>query len=218
MSGNGLFITFEGVEGSGKSTQASILQTFLEAKGHRVVRTREPGGFKVPISERIREILLDVAHKEMAPLTELFLYLASRAQHVESLVKPSLDDDCIVISDRFFDASIAYQGAGRKLDKDMIMELSLTATKGIKPDITFLVDVPAEVGLKRLGPTPECKDRIEREKIEFHDRVRMGYLEVADREAERFRIIDGQKSVSSISSEIAGYIEPLLGALPRKDS
>lgn len=212
MNDKGLFITFEGVEGCGKSTQVSILQTFLEEKGYKVVRTREPGGAGVPIAEKIRDILLDVAHGEMSPLTELFLYLASRAQHMESLVKPSLEDDCIVISDRFFDASVAYQGSGRKLEKDMIMELSLVATGGIRPDITFLLDVPAEVGLNRLGPGPDCKDRIEREKVEFHDRVRHGYLEAADREAERFRIIDGQKPISRISDEIASFVEPLLAA------
>lgn len=196
----GLFITFEGIEGCGKSTQANLLYDFFQSKKMECVLTHEPGG--TDISEKIRELLLDNMNKEMFPLTELFLYFASRSQHTSQKIKPALETGHIVISDRYFDSSIAYQGEGRSIPKKTLIEINNFATSGLIPQITFLIDLPVEVGLERLSK----KDRIEEEAVEFHDRVRGAYLTLARENPERIKILDGTKSVENIHKEIVNIV------------
>ncbi len=190
MKKRGLFITFEGPEGSGKSTQSKVLCEFLKKAGFSIYHTREPGG--TLIGEEIRRILLDTAHSSMSKLTELFLYMACRSQLVEEQIKPALRKGKIVICDRFQDASLAYQGYGLGMDKRIIRFLGSLATDLIKPNLTILLDIKAEEGIKKT----KRDDRIERRSLEFHRRVRKGYLEIARREASRVKIIPVLKKVS----------------------
>ncbi|MBN1503576.1 MAG: dTMP kinase, partial [Candidatus Eisenbacteria bacterium] len=196
----GLFVTFEGVEGCGKTTQAELLRRNLEREGHRVVFTREPGG--TAVGERIRDVLLDDRLSGMEPLAELFLYLASRAQHVRELIRPSLTEGAIVICDRFADASLAYQGAGRQIGESNVRRLNEIATYGLVPDYTVLLDVPPEVGLERtlnrVGGEAR-QDRIEKEKLGFHSRVRTGYLLLAEKEAGRIAVLDGTRDKDDLA-------------------
>jgi dTMP kinase len=201
----GHFITLEGIEGSGKTTQAARLKDLLVRRGLDVVVTREPGGS--PIAEKIREILLDPRNRKMVALTELFLYEASRTQHVAETVRPALEAGKTVICDRFFDASTAYQGNARGLDMAMVEQLNLLATGGIAPDLTIVLDLPAEVGLRRLGRN---RDRIESEAIEFHERVREGYLKIARRDASRIKVVDASGRIDDISLAVAGIVEAWL--------
>ncbi len=196
----GLFITFEGIEGCGKSTQANLLCDFFQNKKMECVLTHEPGG--TPISERIREILLDKKCREMNPLTELFLYFASRSQHTGEKIKPLLKQGTIVISDRYFDSSIAYQGEGRSIPLKTLMEINQFATGGLIPQITFLIDLPVETGLSRI----KTRDRIEEEALEFHNRVRGAYLTLARENHDRIKIIDGTKGVDDIHKEIVNIV------------
>ncbi len=217
MSGqelSGLFITLEGVEGCGKSTQARLLVEHLEGRGVEVVLTREPGG--TALGERLREILLDIGQTGMRPETELFLYLASRAEHVAHVIAPALKRGSVVISDRFGDASVAYQGGGRGLGVDLVRSLNETATSGVKPNISFLLDLDAGEGLGRLdgriqdGRPGASRDRIEREAIEFHRLVRQAYLEEAAREPGRFVVLDAGSHVEELAREIASRVDALL--------
>ena len=208
----GLFITLEGIEGSGKTTQAMVLKDLLRAKGFEVVVTREPGG--PPIAEKIRDILLDPENKQMVALTELFLYEASRAQHVAEIIRPALDAGKAVICDRFFDASTAYQGSARGLDLATVRNLNLLATSGLAPDLTLVFDLPVEVGLRRLGRRP---DRIESETLEFHERVRRGYLEMAGFEGFRIKVIDASGSIDDISGKVRDIVEAWLSARSEGD-
>jgi len=207
--GNGAFITFEGIEGSGKSTQAALLKAFLEAQGLEVLVTREPGGS--PIGEQIRQILLDPGNHGMVPLAELLLYEASRCQHVEAVIRPALDDGKTVICDRFFDASTAYQGYARGLGIKMVGKLNLVATGGRKPDLTLVLDLPVNVGLRRLGRN---LDRIEREAVEFHDRVRQGYLRIAEDEPDRVKVVDAAGTADDTFSDVKRLVEKLIS--PKK--
>lgn len=207
----GLFITFEGVEGSGKSTQVEALARRLTERGLSVSITREPGG--TPVGEEVRRILLDLGHAGMLPLTELFLYLASRAEHTARVVVPRLEAGDVVISDRYADASVAYQGGGRELGASFVEPLNRAATAGVKPDVTFLLDFDPEEGLARLAAArggEAARDRIEREELAFHRRVRGAYLEAARREPERFVRIDARKPPSGIESIIASRVDELL--------
>lgn len=218
-----LFITFEGVEGSGKTTQIHRLKSYLSRKGIPCVVTREPGG--CPISEEIRKILLNPDHREMAPLTELLLYEASRAQHVEEVITSLLRKGRVVISDRFSDASIAYQGHGRKVGLKLIETLNRLSSQGIKPDVTFLMDCPSQVGLKRalsrnqaLGQ--EKEGRFELEKIQFHHRVRRGYLSIAKKELRRVKVIDTRKGEEKVFEKIRKVIDQFIqikGVKGKKD-
>jgi len=203
---NSLFITFEGIEGSGKSTQMTLLANYLSSRGYDVTTTREPGG--TPIGEAIRAVLLNPDFTEMDYRTEVLLYAADRAQHVAELVKPALARGSIVISDRYLDSTIAYQHYGRGLPLDFILEVNEQATEGIKPDLTLLLTVPVEIGLKRATKT--IADRIEREDVEFHERVEKGFQELAKREPERRRVIDGMSTVDEIHTLIIQAVEPLL--------
>lgn len=201
----GHFITLEGIEGSGKTTQALRLKDLLARKGLDVVVTREPGGS--PIAEKIREILLDPRNRKMVALTELFLYEASRTQHVAEIVRPALDAGKTVICDRFFDASTAYQGNARGLDMAMVERLNLLATGGTVPDLTIVLDLPAEAGLRRLGHN---LDRIESEAMEFHQRVREGYLKIARSDASRIKVVDASGEIDDISLAITKIVETWL--------
>jgi len=202
----GLFVTFEGPEGAGKSTQAKLLVEFLAGRGIDVVLTREPGG--TAVSRKIREILLDPANKAMVHTTELLLYAADRAQHVGELVAPALEAGKWVVCDRFVDSTVAYQGRGRGLDMALIVELNRVATGGLLPDVTFLVDLPPELGMGRVvsrgaaEATSGGKDRMEGESIEFHRRLRSGFLEIARAEPKRVRVIDGARPIAAIQTEI----------------
>ena len=163
---SGLFITFEGTEGSGKTTHIHRLTEDLTKAGHRVKKTREPGG--TDIGDQIRTILLDVNNSQLSSTAELMLYAASRAQHVGQKIIPALKTGAIVVSDRFADASVAYQGYGRELDLTLIQQLNAMATNGLQPDLTFLLDLPIEIGLQRATASRHNLDRIERETLEFH--------------------------------------------------
>lgn len=203
------FITFEGIEGCGKTTQLRLLARRLECAGHSVMVTREPGG--CPISDHVRDILLDSKNSAMEPLTELLLYAAARAQHVSEVVSPALDAGRIVLCDRFTDATIAYQGCGRGLDRSVIDQLNQLATAGIRPHMTLLLDCPAEIGLKRAfsrinGTTGAREERFELESIQFHQRVRDGYLELARLEPDRFVVIDAAAGISETEEAIAAAV------------
>lgn len=206
---SGLFITFEGGEGVGKSTQIDRLKQSLEGAGHRVVLTREPGG--TPIAERIREVLLDPDNEGMAPMAELMLYEAARAQHVGELIRPALDAGSIVLCDRFSDSTTAYQGAGRALDLNDVEILHHQATGGLMPDITLLLDLDPEIGLTR-AKGEGVGDRIEKESIEFHTRVREGFLAIAKRSPERVHVLNADQSVDAIADAVHAIVEDRLAA------
>ncbi len=203
-----LFITFEGGEGGGKSTQVILLRDFLIQKGYSVITTREPGG--TPIAEKIRLLLLDTKNNKMVSRTELFLYIASRAQHTVELIRPALQEGKVVISDRFADASVVYQGAGRKLPPETIELLNDIATENLKPNLTIILDIPSEIGLNRILQNSSEYDRIEQEKLEFHKRVREGYQRLAKLEPKRVKIIDALLSIEEIHKQIQQLVIPLL--------
>ena len=208
-----LFITFEGVEGSGKTTQIRRLKRYLTQKGIPCKVTREPGG--CPIGEKVRKILLDPDHREMVPLSELLLYEASRAQHVKEVIEPLLERGVTVLCDRFSDATIAYQGFGRKLDLGLIQRFNRLSTQRIKPDITFLLDCPSEMGLKRAIQRnqtlkKEKEERFEREKIQFHHRVRRGYLALAKKESHRVKVIDTREGEEKTFEKIRKIVDELI--------
>ena len=198
----GLFITFEGIEGSGKSTQIGLFCEFLAREGIGYVRTLEPGG--TVISERIREILLSVEHKAMTAETELLLYAAARAQHVDELIRPALAEGRVVVCDRFSDSTLAYQGFGRGIDRPLIEKINAICTKGLVPDLTFLLDLDAEQGLERNRSARKV-DRLELESVEFHRRVRKGFLEIAGSQPGRFRVVDAAAGIEDASDQIKDY-------------
>jgi len=202
----GLFITLEGGEGSGKSSQAQALKTLLEAKGFSVTVTREPAG--CPLGQRARELLSDPS-LELDPRSELLLFVAARDQHVAEVIRPALDRGDVVICDRFGDSSVAYQGYGRGLSLEDVRLANRIATHGLVPDLTVLLDVPVETGLGRKagesGP-----DRIGQEGAEFHERVRQGYLAMAGEEPERFLVVDGTIPPEEITRTIWQRLKPLL--------
>ena len=200
MARRGLFITFEGVEGAGKSTQIRRLATSLEKEGVSVLITREPGG--TPISERIREVLLERKHHKMVSTTELLLYAAARSQHVAQCIAPALAEGQIVISDRFGDATVAYQGHGRGLDLELIHHLNRVATDGLVPDLTIVLDVPVKVGLGRARRRRRSMDRLEMEDFEFHQRVREGYRTIAKEEPHRVKVIHSERNFKLVRDEI----------------
>ncbi|MDZ4121568.1 MAG: dTMP kinase [Candidatus Cloacimonadaceae bacterium] len=202
-----LFITFEGTEGCGKSTQVQLLKVALEQKGHETLVTREPGG--PPVSEAIRKILLDPSYLEMLPETELLLYMASRSQHTGQWIAPALQAGKIVICDRYNDSTIAYQGAARDLDQSFIASLASFATFGLRPDITFLIDLPVQIGMSRIKQ--RALDRLELESVAFHQKVRDQYLEIAKKEHLRYVVINGTQSVEEIHQEI---LQAVLGRMP----
>ncbi|QUI21070.1 dTMP kinase [Vallitalea pronyensis] len=203
----GLFITIEGADGSGKSTQIERLRRYLEDKQYEVVLTREPGG--TVISEAIRHIVLNKDYMEMSDTTEALLYAASRAQHVEQFIKPLLSQGKVVICDRFVDSSVIYQGYARGLGMDDIEEINRYATGGLQPDLTILLDIDAEEGLKRKKDQQEL-DRLELQKFEFHKKVSQGYKKLAQKHPERIYAIDGLLPVELIHEEVVNVIEKKL--------
>jgi dTMP kinase len=203
--GTGIFITLEGIEGSGKTTQIELLKELLTANGFEVLLTREPGGS--PIGEKIRHILLDTANAAMEPLTELFLYEASRTQHVEEVIGPALKAGKAVLCDRFYDASTAYQGYARGIGAASVADLNLVATGGQKPDLTIVLDLPVSDGLRRLG---QSLDRIEGEEATFHEKVRRGYLEIAKTEPARVKVVDASGSPEATFAKVKTIVENLL--------
>lgn len=208
-----LLITFEGVEGSGKTTQILRLKRYLTQKGIPCKVTREPGG--TPIGEKIRKILLDPYHREIIPTCELLLYEAARAQHVEEVIQPLLKKEGVILCDRFSDASIAYQGYGRKIDLRWVERLNRLSTQGIKPDLTILLDCPEDTGLKRALSrnrrlSNEREGRFEREKIQFHHRVRRGYLTLAKKESNRVKVIDTRGGEEKVFEKIKKIINHFL--------
>ncbi len=206
-------MTFEGVEGSGKTTQIQRLKKYLTQKGIRCKVTREPGGCS--IGEKIRKILLDPDHRGMVPMTELLLYEAARAQHVIETIKPFVEKEGVVLCDRFSDATLAYQGYGRRIDLKWIKCLNHLSSQGIRPDVTFLLDCPSDVGLKRAIQRnrtlrQEKEERFEREEIEFHRRVRKGYLAIARKEPRRVMVIDTRKGEEKVFEKIKKIVDNLL--------
>jgi len=204
---SGLFITLEGGDGSGKSTQANLLGQWLEVQGRTVLRTREPGGTDVGVE--IRRIVLH--HRgEVAPRAEALLYAADRAQHVATTVRPALERGEVVIQDRYLDSSVAYQGAGRVLGAADVRDLSLWAAEGLLPDLTILLDLDESVARARLDAADKVFDRLEAEKQEFHGRVRSAFLELAAAEPERFLVLDAAASVESLADSIRSRVAALL--------
>lgn len=195
----GVFITFEGIEGSGKSTHIALLASYLQEKGYPVCLTREPGGTK--IGERLRTLILDLQHNEMDPKTELFLYLASRTQHLAEVIRPALLDGKIILCDRFTDATLAYQGYGRALKPAVIQPIVKYAAQDIRPDLTFLLDVTVREGLRRLHGRG-LLNRLDAEALHFHEAVRKGYLALARREPKRFRVISTLADVDHVQAQI----------------
>jgi len=200
-----MFISFEGIDKSGKTTQVTLLANHLKDKGYPVVSTQEPGG--TYLGEKIKKLILHTSRGKISDLGELFLYLTDRAQHVKEVIKPSLDKDRLVISDRYVDATVAYQGYGRGLDIRWIESLNKKATRGLLPDITFLLDIDPKVMLKR----GKAEDRIEEEDFLFYTRVREGYLQIAKSFPERIKPLDGEKNPLEISSEIREILNKKLG-------
>jgi len=203
----GIFITFEGTDGSGKTTQIKLVEDYVREKGYEVVLTREPGGTKV--SELIRDLILDPINDEIVPLTEMILYAASRAQHVAQVIKPAIDMGKIVICDRFVDSSYAYQGCGRGVDLKIVADVNRVAIDGTVPDITFFLDIDPEIAIKRRINSTGA-DRIEQEKIDFHTRVYDGYKKMAMFYSDRIKTIDANKSIKDISSQINEYLKEIL--------
>lgn len=203
----GCFITVEGTDGSGKSTQIELLTRYLKDKGLDVVFTREPGG--TAISEKIREIILDINNREMTGTTEALLYAAARSQHVEEKIIPAVNAGKTVICDRFVDSSIAYQGAARELGTEMIADINSFALHGIMPDMTLFFDLPPEKGILRKKNEREL-DRLEAEKLDFHKRVYEGYKALCKKFPDRIRAIDADRSVEEVHDEVVCEIDRLL--------
>ena len=206
----GIFISFEGGEGSGKSTQSKLLKDYLESIGQKVVLTREPGGTE--LGTQIRKILLANETGHISPRAEALMYAADRAHHVYSLVQPALDSGSIVITDRYIDSSIAYQGAGRVLQPSEVARISRWATEQLTPVLTIILDVPATDGIGRLT----SKDRLEDEPLEFHERVRQEFLNLANVDPDRYLVIDGRGSKESIHERIKERVDAVLATRSKK--
>jgi dTMP kinase len=204
---NALFITLEGVEGAGKSSLMDYISELFSNAGHQVIQTREPGGTKT--GEQIRDILLDSNNIGLESSTELLLMFAARMQHIEEVIKPALASGQIVICDRFTDASYAYQGGGRGIEESRIQALEDWVQEGLKPDLTLLFDLDVEVGLRRAGKRSQA-DRFEQEDILFFERIRSCYLERANKEPTRFRIIDSGESLENVKQQIEKVLQDLL--------
>jgi dTMP kinase len=209
----GMFVTFEGVEGCGKSTQVKLLEHRLRRRHIPVIATREPGGTR--IGKGIRKILLDARNTAISPLTELLLYAADRAQHVKEIIRPGLLEGNWVLCDRFMDATEAYQGRGRGQAADLIRLINDLVIQELRPDLTFLLDLPVEIGLERALrrnriSNAGTQDRFEREQLSFHRKVRRAYLQLARREKDRFVIIDAGAGEKEVEEAVFRHIEPML--------
>lgn len=204
----GLFITFEGIDGVGKSTQANLLQEYLTNLGHTVVRTLEPGGTE--LGQEIRKLLL---HRKgsVAPRAEALLFSADRAHHVETKIRPALAAGEVVISDRYFDSSVAYQGAGRELSMAEVRQINIWAVDGLLPNLTVLLDLDAATARARRSQTGSEPDRIESEKIQYFEATRQAFLELAKAEPDRFYVVDANQSVDQMQSQIRARVNQILG-------
>ena len=210
----GLFITLEGPEGSGKSTQAERLSASLNERGFTVFVTREPGG--TPLGDELRELLLRRSDLEITAWSEALLFSAARAQLLRDVIRPQLERVDVVICDRFSDSTLAYQGWGRGLDRDLLARLQEAATEGLEPDLTLLLDLPAEEGLERV--TRAKRDRLDRETIAFHSRVRSGYLAMAQAQPGRWRRVDAGRDPAAVAEEILAICLSALSAAGRRAS
>jgi dTMP kinase len=206
-----MFISFEGIEGSGKTTQIQVVYDYFRQKAHDVVLTREPGGST--IGQQIRAILLNSKNKDLNPLAELLLYMADRAQHLDEIVKPGLSAGKIILCDRYYDATVAYQGYARRLDIGLITQLHRLAFADFKPHLTLLLDLPPETGLGRAwqqienGQRTDTETRFEEETLDFHRRVREGYLALARLEPRRFKVIDASRPQDRVAQEIIAVLD-----------
>ena len=200
----GLFITFEGIDGCVKKTHIELLKEELEKKGYTVLLTREPGA--KGLGEKFREILLNY-DGEVSSNCESFLFLADRAQHIDTIIKPAINNGTIVLCDRHTDSTVAYQGYGRELDLEQIYQLNKIATNGIVPDITFILDIDIETSLQRIG---KGRDRMENAGSEFFERVRNGYIEISKQEPERVKLLNGKSPIEEIQNTISNYVEKLI--------
>jgi dTMP kinase len=206
----GKFITFEGIDGSGKSTQLRMLAGYLRQKGVDIVATHEPGG--TPLGSRLRAAFLET-EEVVAPVSELLLFAADRAQHVELLIKPSLQQGRIVISDRYADATFAYQGAGRGFDESMVNEVIALATGGLKPYLTLFFDINVDTAIRRMNEhkgEERVQNRMDLETKEFYDRVRKAYLGIAEREPDRFKVLDANGSIDEVQKVVLDIINRFL--------
>jgi len=203
----GVFITFEGGDGAGKTTQIDKLRSWLERQGHTVVVTREPGGTDIGVE--LRNIVLH--HRGfLAPRAEALLYAADRAHHIHTVVRPALERGEVVVQDRYFDSSVAYQGAGRVLSEDEVRDLSLWATESLIPQLTVVLDIPSDIARQRRDSDNRVFDRLEAEADDFHERVRQAYHRLADAEPDRFLMIDGQRPIDDIHAEVVSRVSALL--------
>lgn len=206
---SGLFISLEGIDGVGKSTQSDLLEEFLRAQGREVVRTFEPGGTE--LGQEIRHLLL---HRkgDVAPRAEALLYAADRAHHVASKIRPALERGEVVMTDRYLDSSVAYQGVGRALSAEDVRAISMFAVEGLLPDLTILLDLEAAAAAARRNTTGEAPDRLKREKVEFFEAVRQAFLDMAAAEPNRWLVIDARQTVDEMQSQIRSRVAELLGA------
>jgi dTMP kinase len=205
----GIFISFEGIEGTGKSTQAKLLYQWLRGEGFDVVLTEEPGGTRIGL--KIRELLLSVEHTDITPVTELLLYNASRSQHIGEIISPAIKKGSIVITDRFTDSTVAYQGYGRGIELGRIDSIDAVATDNLRPDITILLDLDVEIGLKRNRGINKT-DRLELEDVIFHRRVRRGYLAIAERQPQRIKLVDASETIDQIHQKIVTIISDFINS------
>lgn len=207
-----MFVTFEGVEGAGKSTQIALAERWLNDSGHSVLTTRQPGGCALGLE--LRRMLLDSSNTHIAPTAELFLYLADRAQHVAEVIRPALAAGKSVLCDRYHDSTVAYQGYGRGLDVERLLALGELATGGLAPDATILLDLPVDIGLARARGrnaavgAAESEGRFEAERLEFHQKVRQGFLALAGRQPDRFRVVNAMGPAEEVFSRVRLALEP----------
>jgi dTMP kinase len=215
--GRGLFITFEGPEGSGKSTQMKLLATRLRESGRDVLESQEPGG--TPVGQQIRRVLLDSKNRELSPTTELLLMFACRAQNVDQWILPALSAGRIVLSDRFTDSTLVYQGAARGLGAELVYEVDRIACRGLVPDLTLVIDIDTETGLerarRRADSVQDVETRIEEQEIAFHRKVRDAYRQLAADEPGRVKLVDGGRSAEAVAADVWEAVETFLG-LPVK--
>ena len=200
----GLFITLEGADGCGKTTQLNLLKEYLTSKGYEIVLTREPGG--KGLGEKLREILLNY-DGEVSDRCEAFLYLADRAQNIDTIIKPAINSGKIVLCDRHTDSSVAYQGYGREQNIDNINMLNELAVNGVHPDLTIIFDIDTETSMARVGAE---KDRLESAGFEFHKRVRNGYLEIAKQNPQRIKVVDASQSIEDVQKDVIKIVEEIL--------
>jgi len=206
-SKKGIFISFEGIEGTGKTIQAKLLCEYLTKKGYKVILTEEPGGTRIGL--KLRDLLLSAENREITPVTELLLYNASRAQHIKEVILPALKGGSIVITDRFSDSTVAYQGFGRGIDLRLIDFIEKIVTEGLSTNITILLDLDVETGLMRNRNINKT-DRLELEDVEFHKRVKGGYLAIAAKEPERIKLIDASRSIEQLHNKIVSVVEDFI--------